>query len=893
LIANPFNYSAHEELVTLLRNTEDFEKLRTTRKKFSECYPLTPKLWIDWVSDELKILASEEDKKFVEGLFETGVKDYLSVDLWLEFCQYTLGGIGSKDGIDKARKIHEKAITACGLHVSKGTLIWETYREFELALLSMTLSSGSDEIVKSHTEQRQRVENLLKRQLRQPLLDMDKTLTEYKEFVGDKIDQNVISAYHRAREKLKSRESFEAKISHENPSLEDFKAYIDFEVKDKDPARIQVLYERAVTPHCLESTLWDEYLTYLETNLKISTVSLPVYHRAIRNCPWALDIWCRYLRALERYESPHSEILAVFEQALAAGFSDPRSYLALWLAFIDYSRRRTEWSSSETTNSMSELRTVFERAMVHLNSCKGDPDKEVSKYLAGLEADQFGSMENARKMWADIVQANPFSATVWLELIQLEKTFGDKKHLRKAFQRALEKVFDNPEAIIKSFTQFEREEGSLEAFESCLKLCKMKMDKVEIHRSKEKSKHDGEYDAHKDKVERKKEKDKQYRRDKRQEIAASKRENNSDNGTKDSEVFAKPNVPEMKPRQTMAMGAPPPGFQGAKKAVPPPPGFKKAVPPPPGFEEKKKRSIAPPPGFKGEPPAKRLKESEEGVDEMSEEEDKKLKTVFLSNLDFEVTDVQLKDLMSSSGAVTEVRLVKHATGKSKGYAFVEFESVSSAKSALGRDNELISKRPMYVSECDPSKKKAGDAFKFGTGLEKNKLFIKGLDPEVTRPELAEIFEKFGKVSAVRIVTYRNGHSKGIAFVDFEEEVSAATALVKTDNMKIRGKEIQVALSNPPKRKEEAPLPTDMKSLGGTSLTEFGPRGKGRTQMAFTPRSLVTQKATDKLKLEPMKFVKPGGTANNAPSEELPTANTPSTNGSQNKSNADFRKMFLQ
>ena len=32
--------------------------------------------------------------------------------------------------------------------------------------------------------------------------------------------------------------------------------------------------------------------------------------------------------------------------------------------------------------------------------------------------------------------------------------------------------------------------------------------------------------------------------------------------------------------------------------------------------------------------------------------------------------------------------------------------------------------------------------------------------------------------------YRNGHSKGIAFVEYSEEVAAAKALVKTDGMKV-------------------------------------------------------------------------------------------------------------
>jgi len=867
---NPYNYSAHFELVTLLRKTEDFEKLRGARKKFSEFYPLTAELWLEWVSDEQKIATSEEEKRMIEELFDKGVKDYLSVDLWLEFCQYSIGGIGSKEGIVRAREIHEKAIMACGLHVSKGALIWEVYREFESTLLSMMVPTGSEELEKNYADQKKKVDNLYKRQLRQPLLRMEETFTEYKDFAKDASDNNVVSDYHKAKEKLKARQKFENILLGEETSLEQYQEYINFEMKEKDPARIQMCFERTIVDHCLESSIWSQYLTYLDTNLKISTVSLPVFERAIRNVPWSVEIWCDYLRSLERYEQPHSEVLSVFEQGLAAGFGQPAAYLELWLCFIDYMRRRTVWSK-DITESMSDLRTVFERANVHLVKCGGDPDFEVSKYCANLEADQFGSMENARKIWAEITTAHPFKASVWMEYIQLEKTFGDKKHLRKAFQRGLEKTHDDPELLVRSFTQFEREEGSLEAFEHCSKLCKIKMEKVGASKSKDNAKKSEEEQLRNEKIEKKKEKDKQYRRDKRQQISAEKRGGveNTQNG-KDKNVFLKPSVPELPENGTKKVVAPPPGFPGAKKSVTPPPGF----------NENMKRTIAPPPGFK-EPLPKKQKSEE--FDNLSEIEQRKLRTVFLSNLDFSVTDTEIKDIMRSSGVVLEVRLVKKPNGQSKGFAFVEFEKHNEALEALKRDNELLGHRPMYISVCDPEKK--GPVFKFDKGLEKTKLFVKGLDPEVTKKDLTEVFEKYGKLVDVRLVTYRNGHSKGIAFVDYEDELGAATALIKTDNMKIKTKEIQVALSNPPKRKDEGQNPSDVRSLGGTEATEFGPRGKGRSQVAFTPRS-ISVPAKPPTKLEPMKFVKPGGVLDAQPQAE--------GNGTKpSKSNDDFRKMLLK
>ena len=154
---------------------------------------------------------------------------------------------------------------------------------------------------------------------------------------------------------------------------------------------------------------------------------------------------------------------------------------------------------------MRDLRNVFERARLHLGEIGGDPGHEVAKYQANLEADQYGSMDIARQIWAAILQAQPFTASLWLDFIQLEKTYGDKKHLRKAFQRALEKTFDHPEIIAKAFLQFEREEGSLEAWEQCRKQCQARLARVAASKEKEKGK-DMEEEARKaEKIERKRE----------------------------------------------------------------------------------------------------------------------------------------------------------------------------------------------------------------------------------------------------------------------------------------------------------------------------------------------------------------------------------------------------
>ena len=57
-------------------------------------------------------------------------------EIWLEYAQYSIGGMGSPGGIEKVRGIFERALTAVGLHMTKGATVWDAFREFENAILS-------------------------------------------------------------------------------------------------------------------------------------------------------------------------------------------------------------------------------------------------------------------------------------------------------------------------------------------------------------------------------------------------------------------------------------------------------------------------------------------------------------------------------------------------------------------------------------------------------------------------------------------------------------------------------------------------------------------------------------------------------------------------------------
>lgn len=64
--------------------------------------------------------------------------------------------------------------------------------------------------------------------------------------------------------------------------------------------------------------------------------------------------------------------------------------------------------------------------------------------------------------------------------------------------------------------------------------------------------------------------------------------------------------------------------------------------------------------------------------------------------------------------------------------------------------------------------------------------------------MKELFEKYAKVKDCRLVTYKTGASKGLAYVEFFDQESARLALSKTDGLEFQGSTLMVAFSNPPK-----------------------------------------------------------------------------------------------
>lgn len=85
------------------------------------------------------------------------------------------------------------------------------------------------------------------------------------------------------------------------------------------------------------------------------------------------------------------------------------------------------------------------------------------------------------------------------------------------------------------------------------------------------------------------------------------------------------------------------------------------------------------------------------------------KKLFVSNLDFEVTADQLRDIFNEVGGASSLTIAQdRETKRSKGFAFVEMESEEAALDAIDKlTGKLVNGRPIKVVE-DRGKGSVGD-----------------------------------------------------------------------------------------------------------------------------------------------------------------------------------------
>jgi RNA recognition motif-containing protein len=94
-----------------------------------------------------------------------------------------------------------------------------------------------------------------------------------------------------------------------------------------------------------------------------------------------------------------------------------------------------------------------------------------------------------------------------------------------------------------------------------------------------------------------------------------------------------------------------------------------------------------------------------------------MKNIYVGNLDFKVTEDELRQAFSAYGQVENVTILKDRdTGQPRGFGFVEMANDEEADKAIsGMNGAQIGSRALNVNEARPKEARAGGGFGGGRG----------------------------------------------------------------------------------------------------------------------------------------------------------------------------------
>merc|ERR1712154_510654 len=162
--------------------------------------------------------------------------------------------------------------------------------------------------------------------------------------------------------------------------------------------------------------------------------------------------------------------------------------------------------------------------------------------------------------------------------------------------------------------------------------------------------------------------------------------------------------------------------------------------------------------------------------------------VFIKNLEKTIDNKAMYDTFSAFGNILSCKVAQDASGDSKGYGFVHFETEEAAMNAIQKVNGmLLNEKKVFVGRFVPRKereKELGEKAKKFTNV-----YIK----------------KFGKITSYKVVKEKDGaqgegseimadesgKNKGFGFVSFEDSESAEKAVDELNGAEMFGKTLYV------------------------------------------------------------------------------------------------------
>ncbi|KAL1921342.1 uncharacterized protein VTP21DRAFT_11058 [Calcarisporiella thermophila] len=366
----------------------------------------------------------------------------------------------------------------------------------------------------------------------------------------------------------------------------------------------------------------------------------------------------------------------------------------------------------------------------------GDPYFRVEKYQAFIEGTLLKDVGEARRIWNEIISRHASSSEAWISFAQFEKEHGDIAKARSIYKQARTRVnLDWPERVFDAWLTFEHEYGSLESFMHARSSIKKQMRIISSKREKalQEEANQQAIVREQDDIKRQKriEKDKAFKAKKRDlEKRAKRKAEDIDN-----DDISNDNREDIKRPKVSAS------------------------------DEVKDKTLF----------------------------DRENRTIFVNNLEKNVTTTQLKEFFSECGNIQKINIVRDFDGNCKGYAYILFTNQEEANNALNKDGQQMGAQKVGVHAAEERDER-----------DPKTIYVCNFSSAITEKDLRDMFSMFGDIVEVRMPAPKPGKLRRFAYIEFRD------AKMATDSLVLNGQEIEsdralsVAISNPRMKQERAP-----------------------------------------------------------------------------------------
>ncbi|KAF7422665.1 Splicing factor [Pleurotus ostreatus] len=853
---SPYNVSLHSQYIRLADTTEGMEtEALSAREMMSNFLLCCERVWIPVVESK----RATADLNTAEGIFQVldlyvrAEMDYLSIPLLLQHlefivekhAQFSFGaaerpeGLGEILSTDWTREEISNIVGKGIEHLTQSHLLWDIQRDWEMSQLEASVTEDRAPLV-------ERVQLLHLTRLRQPHSTLEDTAQSYSTFTtnykppaeyesllvsASKIRSQGTKAYER-------RESFETNLVQSNNSLDTFARYIAAERRARYPDLfvLKGVYERAIAQAAkqqfegdagAEAALRAFWIGYCDT-LRLheaadEEMELQVFKRATKSVPGSGEVWARYIRYLERVvNSQDVPADHVYDKAMSTNLIqlDPEQIVPLTLAWAGHERRRIEAGAADE-EAFATLINVLQQgiSLVRKASLSGDPRFRLEKNLADIYLRLADLPDQGAEVWHQTARHLKSSYLAWTSYIDILIKQDKHDTARAVYKDIHTKNLDWPEVIWDAWLTFEHLYGTVQDIEYCLDRIEKAQYQVNMRRAKEAEK--ASYQAAQMVIEPAA----------NAPVAETIQTESGASGQQQTVAMdvdvSLPELDSSKKRKAENEPTPPAESHKKAKTTAPPPPLKRdrenctvfVSDLPDGVTEENLTTLFKDCGKIREVKITKLPSALVATVEFNERDsvpaaltkDKKRvleqeisvhlawkSTLYVTNFPEKSDDASIRELFGKYGTLFDVRWPSKKFKNTRRFCYVQYTSPGAAQEALLLHGlELEPGLALNVYTSNPERRKE----RTDQDANEKEVYVAGLSKFTSKDDLVKIFKTYGPVKDVRMATFDDGHCKGFAFIEFEDEGHAQAALA-ANNYELKKRRIAVTMANQKVRAKE-------------------------------------------------------------------------------------------